>query len=62
MKPENDGKIAFQSLAVDSAAVCHLNKHWQMWVTNFGKCPTVETGNPTEKGSDKYRLPNIEKY
>ena len=57
MKPENDGKIAFQSLAVDSAAVCHLNKHWQMWVTNFGKYPTVEIGNPTQKSIRKCRIP-----
>ena len=57
MKPENDGKIAFQSLAVDSAAVCHLNKHWQMWVTNFGKYPTVEIGNPTQKSIRRCRIP-----
>ena len=30
--------------------------------SNFEKCFAAKTGNPTEKGSDKYRLPNIEKY
>ena len=29
---------------------------------NFEKYFTAKTGNLTEKGSDKYRLPNIEKY
>jgi len=30
--------------------------------SNFEKCFAAKTGNRTEKGSDKYRLPNIEKY
>ena len=30
--------------------------------SNFEKCFATKTGNQTEKGSDKYRLPNIEKY
>ena len=30
--------------------------------SNFEKCFAAKSGNPTEKGSDKYRLPNIEKY
>ena len=30
--------------------------------SNFEKCFAAKTGNPTEKGSNKYRLPNIEKY
>ena len=37
--------------SVDSAAVCHQKRHWQMQVTNFGKYSMVEIGNPTQKST-----------
>ena len=38
-------------------AEIHQKGPWKMWVTNFGKYPMTELGNPTQKSIGKCRIP-----